>query len=127
MRLETMELDTDFLQQKDIDDMIATHDKIMRESKDVNSDRLYCLLYSYYVMSYLSEAGRIKGEVDVTYDIFDVTRGSGSVSMVWKNNFVFLDVDAFMKALKVASNFEVYPKTDGTMKMTLGFNRLRDR
>lgn len=57
--------------------------------------------------------------VSITYH-YTSGRKIGSLTIVGKK-IKFNDTDAFLDAIDLANNFEVYPKTDGTVQMNLAF------
>jgi len=50
-------------------------------------------------------------------------KSMGSVSVKGKN-VVFVDSDVFRRITTLASTFDVYPKTNGTIQVDFGFNGL---
>lgn len=83
----------------------------------INPYRMQQLLYTYKVMKYL-----MKGtSANVTYKLHEPYQSMGSVSVTGKD-IEFKKVPWFLRAAELASNYEVYPKTDGTVCMTFTFH-----
>lgn len=61
--------------------------------------------------------------VDITYELNTPYTSMGSVSVVGKE-IVITNPALFAKIAAMASNFEVYPKTDGTVQMNFTFHNL---
>ena len=79
----------------------------------INPYRMQQLLYTYKVMKYLMKGTSAK----VTYKLHEPYQSMGSVSVTGKD-IEFKKVSWFLRAAELASNYEVYPKTDGTVCMT---------
>lgn len=86
----------------------------------LNTDTMLRLSCVYRIMRHLT-----KGQKDVTvgYEVYEPFLSMGSVSVIGKNISV-RKPEWFMRAVEMASNFEVYPKTDGTVQMNFGFHGL---
>lgn len=83
----------------------------------INPYRMQQLLYTYKVMKYLMKGTSAK----VTYKLHEPYQSMGSVSVTGKD-IEFKKVSWFIRAAELASNYEVYPKTDGTVCMTFTFH-----
>ena len=83
----------------------------------INPYRMQQLLYTYKVMKYLMKGTSAK----VTYKLHEPYQSMGSVSVTGKD-IEFKKVSWFLRAAELASNYEVYPKTDGTICMTFTFH-----
>lgn len=83
----------------------------------INPYRMQQLLYTYKVMKYLMKGTSAK----VTYKLHEPYQSMGSVSVTGKD-IEFKKVPWFLRAAELASNYEVYPKTDGTVCMTFTFH-----
>ena len=83
----------------------------------INPYRMQQLLYTYKVMKYLMKGTSAK----VTYKLHEPYRSMGSVSVTGKD-IEFKKVSWFLRAAELASNYEVYPKADGTVCMTFTFH-----
>ena len=83
----------------------------------INPYRMQHLLYTYKVMKYLMKGTSAK----VTYKLHEPYQSMGSVSVTGKD-IEFKKISWFLRAAELASNYEVYPKTDGTVCMTFTFH-----
>ena len=83
----------------------------------INPYRMQQLLYTYKVTKYLMKGTSAK----VTYKLHEPYQSMGSVSVTGKD-IEFKKVSWFLRAAELASNYEVYPKTDGTVCMTFTFH-----
>ena len=83
----------------------------------INPYRMQQLLYTYKVMKYLMKGTSAK----VTYKLHEPYQSMGSVSVTGKD-IEFKKVSWFLRAAELASNYEVYPNTDGTVCMTFTFH-----
>lgn len=61
--------------------------------------------------------------IDVTYELNEPYTSMGSVTVVGKEVIITNPV-LLAKVASMASNFEVYPKTNGTVQMNLTFHNL---
>ena len=84
---------------------------------EVDADIISHVLLAYLTMS-------INKGVNVTYDIGGISPCMGVVSISGKT-IIFNNVNLFKDAKNLATNFEVYPKTDGTIQMNFGFLGLK--
>lgn len=78
------------------------------------------VLCTYKLMKYLT---RGKKGVKVSCKLYEPYTSMGSVSVVGKD-ISFKNPEWFLKAAELSSNFEVYPKTDGTIQMNFTFHGL---
>lgn len=85
----------------------------------INPYRMQQILYTYKVMKYLMKGTSAK----VTYKLHEPYQSMGSVSVTGKD-IEFKKVSWFLRAAELASNYEVYPKTDGTVCITFTFHNL---
>lgn len=101
--------------------MVLAEDIIRDESTPsiVNPYRMEHLLYVYKYMKYITKGT----SVVVTKKVHEPFASMGSVSVTGKV-IEFGKMSWFMRAVQVASNFEVYPKTNGDVCMTFTFHGL---
>lgn len=83
----------------------------------INPIRVKQILYTYKVMKYLTKGTK----ATVKYALHQPFRSVGYVS-VTGTNLVFKNAEWFVKAVELASNFEVFPKTNGTVEMNFTFH-----
>ncbi len=96
--------------QAELDDM---------ETQMINPYRIQEILYTYKVLKYLTKGSKAK----VTYELHKPYKSMGYVSIMG-TNLSFSNMKWFLKAVELSSNFEVYPKTDGTVQMNFTFHGL---
>ena len=84
---------------------------------EVDADIISHVLLAYLTMS-------INKGVNVTYDIGGISPCMGGVSISGKT-IIFNNANLFKDAKNLATNFEVYPKIDGTIQMNFGFHGLK--
>ena len=101
--------------------MVLAEDIIRDESTPsiVNPYRMEHLLYVYKYMKYITKGT----SVVVTKKVHEPFASMGSVSVTGKI-IKFGKMSWFMRAVQVASNFEVYPKANGDVCMTFTFHGL---
>lgn len=94
---------------------------ILEDSKTaiINPYKIQQVLYTYKVLKYLTKGTNAK----VSYELHSPYKSMGSVTISGKN-LIFRNAKWFMKAVELSANFEVYPKTDGTVEMNFTFHGL---
>lgn len=85
----------------------------------VDENRLNDVMYSKSVLEQIVSGKKVK----VTSKVHEPFNSVGSVSVVGEE-VVVTDSEAFNKIAEVASNVEVYPKTNGTVVVTFTFHGL---
>lgn len=85
----------------------------------LNPFRLKQLSVTYKIMRFLMRGSSAK----VTYRLHEPYQSMGSVSVTGKS-VVIRDPIRFIQTAALASNFEAYPKTDGTVCLTFTFHNL---
>ena len=119
--------DTDFMSDTEVEEMldaIVNTVGSVAASDDsrtaiVNPYRIKQVLYTYKVLKYLTRGTKAK----VSYELHAPYKSMGSVSVVGAD-LSFRNAEWITKAVELASNFEVYPKTDGTVQMNFTFHGL---
>lgn len=118
------EIDLDeLIDEIDIDE---TFDAIARriEEEDsktaiVNPGRLGQLMQAYEL---INEVVRGSG-VRVSYRLHEPFKSTGDISITGKSIW-FSDTKRFMEAVRLASNFEAYPRNDKTIRIAMAFDGL---
>ena len=85
----------------------------------INPYKIQQVLYTYKVLKYLTKGTDAK----VSYELHSPFKSMGSVTITGKN-LIFRKSEWFMKAVELSANFEVYPKTNGTVEMNFTFHGL---
>lgn len=122
-----MNVNIDFTTDDDVDAMLddimcELGKKIIEEDNKtaiVNPVRVQQVLYTYKLLRYITQGTNAK----VTYELYSPLKSMGNVTVVGKN-IVFKQHNWFIKAVEFASNFEAYPKLDGTVEMNFTFHGL---
>ena len=111
--------DTEFMTDEEVEQML---DSIVASVGDAASDdnSRASVVNVYKVMKYLA-----KGQKGVKVDckLHTPYNSMGYVSVVGKK-LAFRKPEWFMKAVELSNNFEVYPKTNGTVQMNFTFHGL---
>lgn len=128
MMNEEFGFDTEFMTDEEVEDMLdsivttVAIEIVIDDNKTsvINPYKIQQVLYTYKVLKYLMKGN--KG-ANISYELHEPYKSMGSVSVVGRN-LVFRKPEWFMKAVELANNFEVYPKTDGTVQMNFTFHGL---
>lgn len=86
-------------------------------SQMINPARMRQFMYVYGVMKYMAADGGAR----VTYDLHKPFTSVGSIS-VEADTIEIENTELFKKCVGIASNIEVYPKTNGKIMMCLTFH-----
>lgn len=127
MNEETLGFDTEFMTDDDVEQMLdslvttVSNEAMIDDSRTsiINPFKIQQVLYTYKVLKYLTKGTKAQ----VSYQLHEPYRSMGSVQIVGKE-LIFRKPEWFMKAVTLANNFEVYPKTDGTVQMNFTFHGL---
>ena len=121
-----LDFEKDFLTDEEIEEMFDNIMSVINEQNEgvsttlvTKPDRVQDVLYTYKVLKYLTKGTNAK----VTYELHKPYVSMGNVS-VCGNNLAFTKTKWFIVAVKLASNFNVYPKTNGTVQMDFTFHGL---
>ncbi len=125
--LKALGFDTEFMSDAEVEEMLDNlvttvgDEAAADDSKTaiINPYRIQQLLYTYKVLKYLTKGTKAK----VSYTLHEPYKSMGYVSIVG-SNLQFGNTGWFLKAVELASNFEVFPKTDGTVEMNFTFHGL---
>lgn len=108
---------------KELDDFILALGKAVQVSESkpavVNIENVKNIVKAYDIVKQLTKGANVK----VEYHINEPVRSMGYVSIIGKN-IPINNVDLFMRVTKLASNFNVYVKTNGTIEMDFTFHGL---
>ena len=127
MKETPFDFDKDFDSEEEA--MASVDEVMMRIANDVSKDesgtsvvipeRVKQIESAYKTMRLITEGKN----VDITYELNAPYTSMGSVS-VTGNEVVITNPALFAKVAEMASNFEVYPKTNGTVQMDFTFHNL---
>lgn len=128
MCAEDYGFDTDFMTDDEVEQVLdsivlSIGELVANEDSKVaiaNPDRIQYVLCTYKIMKYLFNKN---SGVKVSYQLHKPFKSMGSVTLTGKQ-ITFKKPDWFLRAVALANNFEVYPKTDGTVEMNFTFHDL---
>lgn len=108
---------------KNLDAFIESLGKAIAKEENVTSlvkvERVKDVVDTYKAMRKMMKGAKAK----VSYKLYKPFRSTGSVSIIGKNIPV-KDIKAFVQCAKTASNINVYPKLDGTIRIDFTFHGL---
>ncbi len=125
---EDFGFDTEFMTDEEVEEMIdflavslgeqieAGHAK----TSIINIRQIQKVSYVYKVMKYLTKG---QSGVKVERALHAPYHSIGYVSVVGKH-LTFRKPEWFMRAVEFSNNFEIYPKTNGTVQMNFTFHGL---
>lgn len=87
------------------------------KTRIANPIKIQQLLCTLKILKYIAKDSGAK----VTYELYKPFKSMGSVTVCGKN-ITFTKTEWFAKVIDFVSNFEVYPKTDGTVEMNFTFH-----
>ena len=85
----------------------------------LNPIKIQQMQFAYGVLKYLTKGTGAK----LTYALNEPFKSMGSISVEGKN-LTFTNAEWFARAAEFASNTEVYPLTNGKVRMTLTFHSI---
>lgn len=122
--METLrnQIDLSFLSSSDKKWITDTADDVLKKNPDVDKARICQTLYSYLALRHITKGRNVK----VKYELFEPSKNMGYISVTgrkidYQNSKVFKTVTA------LATNFEAYPKTNGTVQLNFTFHKLRKK
>ena len=125
--IDNLDFENEFISDEEVDETIESLIDLAEEQTEardneisiMNPKRVQAVLYTYKILKYLTRGAKTK----VTYELNEPCKSMGSVSIIGKE-LTFSNPEWFMVAVKLSSNFNVYPKTDGTVQMDFTFHGL---
>lgn len=128
MNENEFDFDTEFMTDEEVEEMLdgfifeVLGNKIEADENRtaiVNPHRVQQVLCTYEILKRLTRGTNAK----VIYDLYEPYKSMGVVSVIG-SDLIFGNTEWFTKAMKLASNFEVYSKTDGTVQVDFTFHSL---
>lgn len=128
MNENEFDFDTEFMSDEEVEEMLDSFiietlgNKIEADENRtaiVNPHRVQQVLCTHEILKRLTRGTNAK----VVYDLYEPYKSMGIVSVIG-SNLMFENTEWLIKAMKLASNFEVYPKTDGTVQIDFTFHGL---
>ena len=116
------QIDLSFLNSSDKKWITDTADDVLKKNPDTDKARICQMLYSYLALRHITKGRNVK----VKYELFEPSKNMGYISLTgrkidYQNSKVFKTVTA------LATNFEAYPKTNGTVQLNFTFHKLRKK
>ena len=116
------QIDLSFLNSSDKKWITDTADDVLKKNPDTDKARICQMLYSYLALRHITKGRNVK----VKYELFEPSKNMGYISVAgrkidYQNSKVFKTVTA------LATNFEAYPKTNGTVQLNFTFHKLRKK
>lgn len=119
--------DTEFMSEDELEEMmdsatLSLGELIAEDEKRasiINPNVLQNLVCVYKTMKYISKGTNAR----VTYKLHEPYNSMGVVS-VTGSNLIFKKCEWLLKSIALASNYEVYPKNNGTVQMSFTFHGL---
>lgn len=116
------QIDLSFLNSSDKKWITDTADDVLKKNPDTDKARICQMLYSYLALRHITKGRNVK----VKYELFEPSKNMGYISVTgrkidYQNSKVFKTVTA------LATNFEAYPKTNGTVQLNFTFHKLRKK
>lgn len=116
------QIDLSFLNSSDKKWITDTADDVLKKNPDTDKARICQMLYSYLALRHITKGRNVK----VKYELFEPSKNMGYISVTgrkidYQNSKVFKTVTA------LATNFEAYQKTNGTVQLNFTFHKLRKK
>ena len=122
--------ESDFISEDEVNEVL---DNIMQElgkeiEKEDNQDaivvpiKVKMVMYAYKILKHLT----MGTEAKVTYKLNKPYKSMGSVSVVGRNLSI-CDTKEFVAVAKLASNLDIYPKTNGAIQIDFTFHGLTQK
>lgn len=95
-------------------------EQLLESVKKGNAEILVIERYWDIINAYKTLRSVVKGISEMFWELHEPFNSMGSISIIGKKLSI-KDTKQFIKAVKLASNFNVYPRTDGTARMDFTF------
>ena len=116
------QIDVSFLNPTDRKWIQDTMDDVLKQNPDVDKNRICQMLYSYLALRYITKGRNVK----VEYKLFEPSKNMGYISVTGEK-VDYHDSKIFRTVTLFATNFEAYPKTNGTVQLNFTFHKLRKK
>lgn len=122
--METLrsQIDLSFLSSSDKKWITDTADDVSKKSPDVDKARICQMLYSYLALRHITKGRNVK----VKYELFEPSKNMGYISVTGRK-IDYQNSEVFKTVTALATNFEAYPKTNGTVQLNFTFHKLRKK
>lgn len=109
--------------EKALDEIVLPIGKLARDQDNqtavVNVDNVKKVVYVYKVMKYLTKSTKAKVQCDIQKPF----KSMGSVTVIGKD-VTFTNTEMFVKAASLASNVDIFARTDNTIEIDFTFHGL---
>ena len=122
MDVSKVTIKEEVLDEKELREFEARYRDEVDRHPDLSQERVQHVLYVYHLMRKMMNNSDVSAKV--SYEIGRPTKASGVVSIVGKK-LMFNDPELFVRAIDLATNFDVCPKTDGTVDFCFTFYGLK--
>lgn len=122
--METLrnQIDLSFLSSSDKEWISDTADNVLKKNPDVDKARICQMLYSYLALRHITKGRNVK----VKYELFEPSKNMGYISVTGRK-IDYQNSKVFKTVTSLATNFEAYPKTNGTVQLNFTFHKLRKK
>lgn len=122
--METLrnQIDLSFLSSSDKEWITDTADNVLKKNPDVDKVRICQMLYSYLALRHITNGRNVK----VKYELFEPSKNMGYISVTGRK-IDYQNSKVFKTVTSLATNFEAYPKTNGTVQLNFTFHKLRKK
>lgn len=122
-----MDFENEFTSDEEVSEMLGNLTDLISEQAAqedcktaiINPMKVKMVLCAYKLLKYITKGSKVK----VTYELNKPYKSMGSITVVGKE-LSFSKSEWFVAAAKLASNVNVYPKTNGTVQMDFTFHGL---
>ena len=80
------------------------------------------MLFSYLALRHITKGRNVK----VKYELFEPSKNMGYISVTGRK-IDYQNSKVFKTVTSLATNFEAYPKTNGTVQLNFTFHKLRKK
>lgn len=122
--METLrnQIDLSFLSSSDKKWITDTADDVSKKNPDVDKARICQMLYSYLALRHITKGRNVK----VKYELFEPSKNMGYISVTGRK-IDYQNSKVFKTVTSLATNFEAYPKINGTVQLNFTFHKLRKK
>lgn len=117
------DFETEFSEDAEVEAALDAVTGLLKEADSktaiINPYRMKQMADVYKVLVYLLRGSRAK----ITYELHKPYKSVGCIKVTGRS-IRFCQTEWFVKAAELASNFEVFPKIDGTIEMNFTFHGL---
>lgn len=116
------QIDLSFLNSSDKKWITDTADDVLKKNPDADKARICQMLYSYLALRHITKGRNVK----VKYELFEPSKNMGYISVTGRK-IDYQNSEVFKTVTALATNFEAYPKTNGTVQLNFTFHKLRKK